>query len=775
MKKFIELFFVNIFKFKSWIKMILSVMKGHFFATLIIVLVYVMFWHLPQIKDLLVIIIQGEDHFLQMFLFFAALTVLAFLISNLNNILNNTTKKKMEVNPIGFIKKMHYISDDRKEKHLRGNTFSATTAYTETQQEYIERMLPKVLGTLLIVITAFGVNHIYKQLTDSYILFSTSTLNIGFLLVLLLLLLALSKEVSQFVITLFNRIDKKGYLPIILLLFSVVIIGYLGIKNQKGADDDVRNLFFAVLLLAFLFFIISVSYNKLILKLKLNFGVLLTMLLTVVIILSYSIFLFDPKSAQYINPLSVVLINLITYFSIISLLLILGKRIGKPILAWVLAIFVLLGWYTANKKNFKHYEVSTVKATYKVKDRITLTNYIKLWLEDRRAFIEKDSTRKFPVIFVSAEGGGSRAGLWSFLVHSYLYEKNPDYFNKNLFALTGASGGGVGNAMFYTAVHQHNIYHKKLKLTYTAKEKDTTMFNYKASTIYNANYLSSSVAALMGRDLIISVTDCCKNTSDRGKLVENEWEKNYAKVFKIKGTSFIGNEFLSIMPQLKGNHKVMPLLMMNTTHLQSGQRAIISPVKFSNTKPMKGFRDFLDNYTKYNAKNSSIKISTSMLLNARFPFLSPVAKVKGVGQYGDAGYYDNIGGAVTRGLESAFKEVLNDSAYYSLKNKISIRHLIIKNREDVKAPSLNTTQLGAPLKMILGVTFAHPKELINSNSKYIVESARTYIYANKKESKDSIRPILPLGRFLSANAIRSLEKRLKNKKEVTSVLDKLIE
>jgi len=774
MKSLLERFVVEFFNLKNWIKMILSVMKSHFFSLLIIVLVYIMFWHLPQIKDLLAIIIQEEHHVWQMSLFFASLSVLALLISNLAAILDNTTTKKgITVNPIGFIKAMSNISDDKKDKHLRNNKYTiAKDGYNETLRDYIERMLPKVLGTLLIVITAFGVNNIYRELVSdgAHILFGKTKINIGFWLVLLLLLISLSKKVSNFISNKFNNMDKGGYLPFLFLLMSLATIVILGMKNKQGADDDIRNLFWATILLAISFFLVSASYNKRIAKLKLSFGVFITLLLTAIVVLFYMMLFFYPKDVQVINPLSIVLINFIAYFSIISLVLIIGKRRGKSILTRVLIVLFIFGGYTASKEDFKHYEVSNVKAVHKVKDRITLKEYTKLWLNERRPSIEKDSLKKFPVIFVSAEGGGSRAGLWSFLVHSYLHDKHPDYFDKHLFSLTGASGGGVGNAMFFTAAHQYKLYNKQLNLAYSETEKDSAKFSYKASTVYNANYLSSSVAALLGRDLIISLTDCC-DIDDRGKLVENEWEKNYNKVFKVDGTSFIGNDFLSIMPQLKGENKVMPLLMMNTTHLQSGQRSIVSPVNFKDNKYMKGFRDFLHNYTAHNPKDSIIKISTSMLLNARFPFLSPVAKVKGIGQYGDAGYYDNIGGSVTRGLENAFIEVLNEPAYINLKDRISIRHLVIANRESKKEVILNETQLVAPLKMILGATFSHPMELKNANSDFLVESVRTEIIVNN----DAITPILPLGRFLSVNAIRSLEERLKNKEEITSVLDKLVE
>jgi hypothetical protein len=788
MKKFLAV----LMDIKNWIKTILSVSKNYAISLVVILLIYVMFWHLPQIKDLLVTINQEDRHFLQMGLFFSALTVLAFIISNLYDILNNfdptddsdkivLTNKKDASSSSKFvsIKKIARISDDAKETYLYENDYNPDLVYEETQEHYIKRMLPKVLGTLLIVVTAFAINHTYNELTGKYIIFNEisffkSKSSTGFYFTLFLLLISLSQKVSNFIKRTQKIFDKNGYFPMVLVLLSFGYIVYLGLFNRQGADEDIENLFSAVLLLAFLFFLISTSYNKQILKLKSKVGIYFTIGLTIVVLISYFWFFFSPQTTNIINPLSIILINLITIVTIISLFQLYGKIRGKSILARVLVILIILGTITASKKNFKHYEVSTVKADIKVDSRLELNTYIEQWLDERRPMITAlKPSEKFPVIFVSAEGGGSRAGLWSFLIHSYLYDNHPEYFNQYLFSLTGASGGGVGNAMFYTTAHQYYINKEPLEFTHANTEKALKIFKYKASTIYKGNYISSSIAALMGRDFIksIDVLGMLKY-KDRGKLVEDEWEKNYSKEFNLKNSKFIAGQYLSIMPQFKGKDQVMPLLMMNTTHLQTGNRAIISPVKFTKNKHMKGFRDFLRNYRDSVNNGEAIKVSTSMLLNARFPYLSPVGKVRNIGQFGDAGYYDNIGGSVTRSLENAFRAVLNDSVYDDLRAKIDIRHLIIANKEavDEKAvkKALNTTQLTAPLKMILGATFAHPNEFKDSYPDFLIESKRTDVITEN----DTIKPILPLGRILSKSAILSLENRLDS---VKYKLDKLVQ
>lgn len=751
----------------DWLEICLPVIKTHAISIVFITLIYVLFWHVPQVKDVLLIIIQSEHHSRQMFLFFGPLTVLAFLIAYLYDYFvkseNENQQKAKEV----FDK----LTKSRNEEDILLENL-------KKDRKYFERMLPKVLGTFLIIVTAFAINHTYHEITgDFFVPFFEISWNIGFYAVSFLLILSLIRQVSLALRKYSDKVDKKGFTPIILGFICIGAIAYFGIANKMGADNDIRNLFFSTLFLAAFFFLTTTSYNKYILLFREKAAKNIIKILILIIGILFLIVLIFPEHASYFNPVSIILINFITYFSFISYLKYLGKRYRKSILKIVVATFIFFGWVIAFNSDFSHFEVSNTKSNHTTNERIKLNKYIQYWLNERREAIL--NSNEFPVIFVSSEGGGSRAGLWSFLVHSYLYERNPDYFNNYLFSLSGASGGGVGNALFYTTIYNKQLINdKKIRLSYP--KKNAAKYKYKASSFYEGDYISSSVAGLMGRDFFKSTFDVFNwlKFKDRGKLVEDEWENRYKTVF---GSNFIGKDYLSIMPQLKGKNKVTPILMTNTTHLQTGQRAIMSPIKFENNMYMKGFRDILKNYEKHaNQNRKVIKISTAMLLNARFPYLSPVGKIKNVGQYGDAGYYDNIGGAVTRSLESAFKEVLNDTAFSDLKDIIKIKHLVIANNEKTNEKKLKrknkkqkekkfSMQLIAPLKTILGATFAHPNEMKNTYQEFLIESKRTKIIIEK----DTLKPILPLGRLLSKNAILSLEERL-NSREVKEKLDKLI-
>ncbi|RKN10746.1 hypothetical protein D7035_19405, partial [Aquimarina sp. AD1] len=222
------------------------------------------------------------------------------------------------------------------------------------------------------------------------------------------------------------------------------------------------------------------------------------------------------------------------------------------------------------------------------------------------------------------------------------------------------------------------------------------------------------------------------------------------------------------------SQKIPPLLFVNTTHTQTGNYNIISPVEYSQVKEFTGMNDFLSTIQS-SYPNNSIALSTAMRINASFPFITPVGEVRNrtqkdifiSDQYADAGYYDNIGGRVSIGVEEVLKKVLNDS-FPLLRKKVKIKQLIITNEEELKIAK-TSTQLSAPLTTLKNVRYGHTKEVMEKlGDDYVISLKQTEIMPfsinlltrdiNKEEL--FIRPVLPLGRYLSTVAIRSMEARL---------------
>lgn len=751
--------------FIRWVQVILLEIKFHVPAFVVILLFYLLFWNFPQTSDLQLILNQDGRHYIQVPLFFASLVVIAFLISNVNDVIDNFSKLKWKSLQALDPKEEVFIP-----AYKSGNN---NPVYPEGSRKYVKRMFPKVLGTLFLLVVAFSVENAYYDINKDTFLIGSGR---GLFVAIILLLISLNKYLSITIRGLMQQWKIRHSLPIILVIIGLLIVAFYGFRSAGGSEADIRRLFWSLIILALMFFIVSTSYSKYILGFKEQYGAKIIIALTILSFGAYVALLFYPMIfTNRFNSLSIINICIIGLFSMANTIKLIGKSKKVPLLSVVLVILTILGFITASRENFRLYDLSAIPTeNNKVSQRNSLNRHIKSWINERRELIENyPDKQKFKVLFISSEGGGSRAGLWSFLVHSYLYERNPDYFDVHTFSMTGASGGSVGNVMFYN-VANYNLYNSDT-ISLLSEAKDKEIFKYKASSVYQNDFLSTSVAALLGRDFIASIAGF-NLEKDRGALLESEWETSYQKIFNNPELS-LEKEFLS-MP-IQKEKKTAPLLLVNTVNVQKGEYSVISPVTFlENKKSIGVFDDFLADFDCVRPEEG-IKKSSAMSITARFPYVSPVARVEKVGQFMDAGYYDNIGGTVTRRLAEVFNEVLRDTCYtQELRDKIELVFMVIANHEDKKIPDScelkkekkkfpYAPQIIAPLKGVLNATFAQKEEMEKTfGSEYIFESKSMAVtldslqesfYLNKE---DPITPTLPLGRFLSKAVIRSLENNL---------------
>ena len=784
-------------KISSWFVFLFKEMQNRMMSIIFILIIFVMLWYVPQINDLILVLNQTCNHWLAVPMFFTSLIVFAFFISATGDYFSppDILYTKQGAFPMYQNKRSKYLQlpKDAKEVYVdaqrNGHELAQTTQFNEGRGQYIRRVFPKFLGSILILVAAFAINHTFSEV------YNGESIVIGgdwsFIVVLILMLLMLNQSIAKWVLSLISKVPKVvKYGPIVMVIVSFVLIVILGFLNQGGTKGDSYRLFYALILLAVLFLTISLSYNSYILYIKRKIGGKLIIGFIGVILVSYFILFFNPMGLKVFTPISIIMICVIGIYTTFNILKIIGKRLELPILGMVLLVAMCLAIYNANKENFNHYEASSTDViNHKPSDRLSLNAYSMRWVQDRIELIKaQDETQPFPIVIVSAEGGGSRAGLWSFLVQSYLFDKNPDYFEKHLFGMSGASGGGVGNNMFYTQAYEllQNTSAKPLKYdswspNYDCDEDDSG-FEYRASTIYNQDYLSSSVASVMGRDLFKNITDIGV-FYDRGALLEFQWEDQFKKTFE-RADNPLGAAYLDLMP-IPGKHQyIRPLIITNVTELQSGERVVISPVSVASDKHNMGvFKDLL---AVYPDQNRMLKRSTAMSMNARFPYVSPSARVTGVGQFGDAGYYNNVGGEVSERMRVALIRALDsvsktDSTF---SRKYVIKNLVISNYVEQPDKITYSSQLLAPLSTIANATFAHPKQsektftnVITIQSKRVEipvdASSITKMIQTLSDSDGTIEPVIPLGRYLSRAAVRSLEFRL-NQEEVKKQLDSVL-
>ncbi len=89
-------------------------------------------------------------------------------------------------------------------------------------------------------------------------------------------------------------------------------------------------------------------------------------------------------------------------------------------------------------------------------------------------------------------------------------------------------------------------------------------------------------------------------------------------------------------------------------------------------------------------------------------------------------------------------------------------NLVIMNEDDDYSPTNSSvTQLQAPLTTLLNVRSGHTREMVNylGEDWQIILKKTSVLTGGKRET---ITPILPIGRYLSPIVIQSVEKRLEN-------------
>ncbi len=763
--------------FGIWFKVLISELANNVISVILVALLYFMLWHFPQTLDLLLVLNQNDaSNFWQIFtlevpLYFSLLLIISFFIWNAPKYYyrDNYSQVKFK-NVIGFVPTKHYAK------------IVLSKRYSYNCKSHIRKVLPRVLGCLVLFMSAFAIlnamehfgikNDIEKLLNP----FNT------FVIIALVLILLLEHNTYSFVKKIVTRIPKKKYIiSIILFLLFLLIIG-LGATNNQ-AEEDLSLLFVSNLALAFIFFIVAFNTKSLFAEWMKPFfygGIIVSGLL---VLLVYIVFNFNPNMARELNPLSVLLICLIALYTISFLFVFGGKKMKFPLFTFVTLLGIVMSEYNANREGFDHYTLD--EEVYGVEKRTALKGYVYDWIVNRKDEIEQAEDNSYPILFVSSEGGGSRAGLWAFLIHSYLSEQsNNAYYENHLFSLTGASGGGAGNAMFFATAQQAKLDNTRVR--YEKKEG----FKYKASVIYSKNYLSSSLVGLLGRDLFKSILILFP-FDNRGELLENEWQKAHKEAFELNENN-LEKDVLSYYVKSDTLGFVPPLLLMNSSHAQTGRYSVISPVDFNDSAIFSGYYDFLEKLKIEKGASHSVKLVEAMRINAAFPYLTPAGEVKGMGLFGDAGYYDNIGGTVTNSLMYVFKEVLNETPEFeTIKMKMDLKSVLIftdlDNEEMEGYQSSPISQLGAPLQTLMNVRSGHTKEQIAKldqvglplKRSYIIPSTKTSTIVQEKlrslksEQSDSINPILPLGRYLSGTAIQAIEKSLELK-DIKSQLDSLL-
>ncbi|MBK8609963.1 MAG: hypothetical protein IPL84_08445 [Chitinophagaceae bacterium] len=397
-------------------------------------------------------------------------------------------------------------------------------------------------------------------------------------------------------------------------------------------------------------------------------------------------------------------------------------------------------------------------STHDFKNRQTLSEYFKNWVELRKTALDDSSSKEYPVYFVLADGGASRSGYWSASVMSSLDSQTNGKLASHLFCLSGASGGSVGNAAYFNLLR--------------AKQTDSTVKHSDGVKIVQdyleTDFLTFTIARMLGPDVFRYVLPLWF-IDDRAEALASVMETGSGDESRLYNTMSTG--FSEIITQ-KNKPYHLPILCVNTTRMQDGIPAVISNINVTDNR----FNKRVD-LLGLLGEQRDIKMSQAVVLGASFPYLSPAGRIndttktKESNYFVDGGYFDNSGSGIVSEMINILQQ---DTLYkkYAGKLKFYVLHATNSPQGDAFLNPVNPliNDLAAPVKTLIGAygtqTIVNDRRLWNQ-LKIMYPGKDHYIKLNLYDP--NIKISYPMDWVISNKALADIKRRLYTSTEIVKL------
>ena len=299
---------------------------------------------------------------------------------------------------------------------------------------------------------------------------------------------------------------------------------------------------------------------------------------------------------------------------------------GYPVIGILLVIalaFSFLPWLDNHK-------VRTLPAPETESGRPGLDQVLEQWRAQAPRFPDGRSN----YVVVSAAGGGLRAAFWTATVLGAIQDGAGD-FRRELFGVSGVSGGSLGAAAFVTLVS-----HLSLSDGIAGCRGNQVSGPYECAgqTVLSQDFLGPAVAGLLFPDLMQRFFPF--GFPDRAKALEQGWERAWGRA-GFPEDLWRDQGFRSLW----AGENFLPALFLNGTHVETGKRVITSNVNIAASPTV--FRDAYDFY-RLAPGGSEIRPSTAAHNSARFSYVSPAGTLSDGTHLVDGGYFENFGAVTGR-------------------------------------------------------------------------------------------------------------------------------
>ena len=300
---------------------------------------------------------------------------------------------------------------------------------------------------------------------------------------------------------------------------------------------------------------------------------------------------------------------------------------GYPVIGILLVIALAFSFLP----RLDNHKVRTLPATETESGRPRLDQVLEQWRAQAPRF--PDGRANFVVI--SAAGGGLRAAFWTATVLGAIQDGAGD-FRRQLFGVSGVSGGSLGAAAFVTLASQLSLSDGIAGCR--GNQASGGPYECAGQTVLSQDFLGPAVAALLFPDLMQRFFPF--GFPDRAKALEQSWERAWGRagfqedLWRDRGfrSLWAGDNFL-------------PALFLNGTHVETGKRVITSNVNIAASPTV--FRDVYDFY-RLIPGGTEIRPSTAAHNSARFSYVSPAGTLSDGTHLVDGGYFENFGAVTGR-------------------------------------------------------------------------------------------------------------------------------
>jgi hypothetical protein len=374
--------------------------------------------------------------------------------------------------------------------------------------------------------------------------------------------------------------------------------------------------------------------------------VLLTFVVAASVLLSFA----PVTIPQAMGALAILLVFLVAAVLLAGVLTAYFDRYHVPAISCILLLAILFSAFDLNDNHAVRFEKREPASLPPAREALAS------WL-DTRADKDYYGDKPYPVIFVTAAGGGMYAAYHAATVLARLQDRCPN-FAQHVFSISAVSGGSLGAAVFAGLAKHYspNIAHQDCQMgPAAAGPVEHGVQRY----FLDADLLAPVVAASLFPDFLQRFLPLRLGRLDRARALEATLADAWPRAAPDAGVNPFATPFLAQRDEKDPG----PALILNTTDVEHGYRVAITPFEIvslgmdnvpSLTKIIE-FHNAIRGTTPPTERkfDRDITLGTAVGLSARFPWLLPAGRVPRAQhdlRIVDGGYIDNSGAETTLDL-----------------------------------------------------------------------------------------------------------------------------